>query len=586
MNNNIKYILSIGIALGLGLGAGYLLFNNKQANSSHEGHQHSAAATQAEEIWTCSMHPQIRQNEFGICPICEMDLTPLESNSSDNPLVLEMSESAIQLSNIQTSIIGQAGEKSSKELQLSGKIKADERLVSSQVSHISGRIEQLFISFTGEQVQKGQKIARIYSPELISAQGELLEAAKIKDINPSLLQAAKDKLKRWKIDSSTIASIIAKQQIQESFYIYADASGTVSNKRIAVGDYVQQGQALFELNQLNRLWVLFDVYEEDLAHIKLGDKISFSTASLANKTFDTRISFIDPVIDPQTRVARIRTEINNKNGLLKPEMFVKGSLASQQSTTTQALSIPKSAVMWTGKRSVAYVKLADTEIPSYEYRSIEIGQSLGDSYELISGITAGEEVVVNGSFVIDAAAQLNNQSSMMNKNVSVKKQDKGNASADYTASTPTAFKEQLTQSVFAYLDLKDMMVASNADQSMAAGQDFYNSLANIDMSLLKGEAHLFWMEQLNALQAHSKKIGESKNLEDQRKQFRFLSTALIHSVQAFGVSQQTLYVQHCPMANNDKGADWISDEEGIRNPYFGDKMMKCGFVKTTVEAAL
>jgi len=581
MKNNIKFLLTAVIAIAIGLAGGYFLFANKTAPSmSMENHNHGAPAEQTAataEEWICSMHPQVRQNEFGICPICEMDLIPAGGNQSDDPLVLQMTESAVKLSNIQTSVLGQTAGQSGKTIRLSGKVQADERLASSQVAHVPGRIEKLYVTFTGEQVKKGQKIADVYAPDLIIAQRELLEAIKIQSVNPGLLVAARNKLRFWKIGESTIKNIEETGTIQEVFSIYAQASGIVTKRRVAVGDHLMEGGPLFDLMNLGKVWVVFDGYENELANIKVGDRIEFTAAAIPNKIFKARITFIDPLINPTTRVAAIRTEVNNASGLLKPEMFVNGTLQNNTISKKQ-LTVPKSAVLWTGKRSIVYVKVPDMEIPSFKYKEVELGEAIGDNYQVMEGLEAGEEVVTYGSFTIDAAAQLNNQASMMNKNVTQKK-EKSVGVPNYQAETPAAFKAQLNELANAYIHLKDAFVATDASTAATAAEKVVRELAKIEMNLLEGEAHLYWMEQLNALQAHSKKITEMKEVEDQRKQFGFLSDALINSIEAFGVIGEAIYVQHCPMAFSNQGADWLSLEEGIRNPYFGDKMMKCGLVK-------
>lgn len=538
--------------------------------------------TQADvSIWTCSMHPQIRQNEPGLCPICEMDLITLESNSSDNPLVLEMSESAVALANIQTTVIGSTSAGIKKPITLNGRIKQDERRISSQVSHVPGRIEKLYVSFTGEEVEKGQKLAEVYSPKLITAQRELIEASKMAE-NNALLEAARNKLRYWKIPEQTIKEIETSGASREMFPVYATESGVVSKRKVSTGDHIESGGILFELINLERLWVLFEVYEKDLANIKLGQQIDFTSNSYPSKKFSSRISFIDPVIDPQTRVAKVRTDISNKGGILKPEMFVTGTLsASKNNTKTEKLSVPKSAVMWTGKKSVAYVKLKETEIPSFEYREIELGEAIGDRYMVISGLEQGDEVVSNGSFVIDAAAQLNNQASMMNRDIGIKKEAVG--LPDFSAETPSEFKSQLHNLAKSYLVIKDALVASDSELSNNAIPSFLESLENVDMSLVKDEAHMFWMEQLDILNAHIEKLSETTDIEVQRKQFEFISEALITSIKAFGLDTGKLYVQYCPMAFNNRGAAWLSNQEQIRNPYFGDKMLKCGVVKDIFE---
>jgi len=558
--------------------AGFLLaWFVKPARGMENGpaaHQH--VEPEEAKTWTCSMHPQIRQNEPGLCPICEMDLILLDENKSSDPLVLEMTEEAIKLASISTSLVGTAGN-SEKVIHLGGKIQEDERLSSSQVSHIPGRIEQLFVSFTGERIKKGQKLAAIYAPELITAQRELLEAKKLQDLQPGLLEASRNKLHNWKIPEKTIAEIEAGGQIQETFVLEADESATVSKRRVSVGDYVGKGQVLFDLQKLNKVWVLLDAYEEDLANIRLGTKVNFTSPAIPNKTFYSKITFIDPYIDPKTRVTALRAEVNNPRGLLKPEMLVQATIQSPVSGK-EKLSVPKSAVLWTGPRSVVYVKVPDTSIPSFEYREVKIGESLGDHYLIESGLEAGEEVVTNGSFAIDAAAQLNNQQSMMNKVVKVKGSE-GPSGPDFVEESPSDFKKQLHLLSQKYLVLKDALVATDPESAAPAAAAFISKMGEIDMDLVKEEAHLFWMAQARAMGSHAEKISLAKDVEVQRKQFDFLSGILIKTIAAFGVEGGDLYVQHCPMAFDDTGADWLSDEEAILNPYFGDKMLRCGFVK-------
>ena len=581
-SNSIKIIIVGIIAAALGLGGGYLLFakNNTMSSSSPDNnHQHETTTTTDDEIWTCSMHPQIRKPEPGDCPICGMDLILLEENTSNDPLVLEMTKEAVKLANIQTTMIGEQAGKTAKVIPLSGKVQADERLASSQVAHVPGRIEKLYISFTGEQVKVGQKLATIYSPDLITAQRELLEALKLQDLNPALIEAARNKLRFWKISTSTIDAIERNGSIQESFTLYAESAGIVTNRRISVGDYVKKGEALFDLMSLSKVWVLFDAYEEDLANFSVGDKIEFTAAAIPNKIFKTRISFIDPLINPNTRVVSIRTEISNARRLLKPEMFVSGTLKKKAKSTAK-ITIPKSAVLWTGKRSVVYVKVPDTNIPSFKFKEIEIGEALGNTYQVMAGLERGEEVVTYGSFTIDAAAQLNNQASMMNKKVGLKGEDK-NLIPNFRAEAPTAFKKQLNALAKEYLLLKDAFVATDSKAAAKAAEGLTRQFKKVEMKLLKGDAHQYWMEQFDILKAHSKKIIELEDVEAQRQQFGFLSSAVLHVVEAFGTDGQVLYAQHCPMAFDNEGADWLASEEQIKNPYFGDKMMKCGLVKKT-----
>lgn len=400
------------VAVLLGLAMGYILFyedsTEQEKEQSDISHEH-----EEEQIWTCAMHPQIQRNEPGQCPICGMDLIPMEK-SGGNQQLFQMTEEAKKMAQVQTIIIGDSAGRQNG-LALSGKIETDETNAASIVSHIPGRIEKLYVRFTGEKIYRGQKIAAIYSPNLITAQKELLEAYKMKDVNPQLYEASLNKLRYWKIKESQIDNIIETQKIKESFDIFADHSGVVLKKNVNVGDHLTEGEVLFTIQNLNQLWGVFEVYERDLQKIEKGQKITYTTPAFPNEKFKSKIEFIDPVIDPQTRTAEVRIAINNSQQKLKPEMFIEGQLEVVRGSEQNNIVVPASAILWTGKRSVVYVRVPDQEMPTYEYREVALGEKVDTYYPVEEGLSVGEEVVVNGNFVIDASAQLANQKSMMQK---------------------------------------------------------------------------------------------------------------------------------------------------------------------------
>ena len=584
-SNNKSWLIGL---LGLVVGAG-AMFAIMRSGTPHESHHHpghstetSSASAAEESVWTCAMHPNIRQGEAGDCPICGMALTPASENENNDPLVLQMTEAAVQLANIQTTTVSRGGEgDQGEQLRLSGKVQADERLASSQVAKVAGRIEKLYVTYTGEQVKRGQKLADIYAPEFIAAQRELLEAQKLATTNPALLEAARTKLRYWKISAETIAEIEASGQVKETLGVYAGESGVVTNRRVAVGDYVRQGEPLFDLMGLQRVWVLFDAYEEDLPKLPVGTKITFSTPALPGQTFSAPITFVDPMINPRTRVASLRVELNNASRQLKPEMLVTGTVAVAEVKTGE-ISIPKSAVLWTGPRSVVYVKVPDNDIPSFQFREVDLGEAVGNHYQILSGLEEGEEVVTYGSFVIDAAAQLNNQASMINQNVALKKDGEVSNVPDFTASTNPSFQAQLEAVISNYLGLKDALVETDAATAAEGATTLYNGLLAVEGQDLKGEARSYWREKRSALEGHSQKISELTDVEEQRTQFDFLSQAMIEAVKAYGVQGQDYYVQYCPMAFDYQGASWLSAEGKVLNPYFGDVMLRCGVVKDTI----
>jgi Cu(I)/Ag(I) efflux system membrane fusion protein len=555
------------LAVIVGVFVGYLIFGGESENKSSSQTENSA------KVWTCSMHPQIRKDGPGKCPICEMDLIPLEQNSNDNPLQFSMTTDAMKIANIQTTIIN--GEGTNETLVLSGKIKTDETFESSLVSHIPGRIEKLYISFEGQKVSKGQRIAKIYAPDLIIAQKELLEAYKMKEDSPKLLEAAKNKLRYWKISNKEINGIIKLGRTKEYFDIYAEHSGVISQKKVAVGDYLSKGKVMFQLQNLSNLWAVFDVYERDLERIAIGDEIRFTTPALPGTSFLEKVVFVDPIINPSTRTGNIRLSVSNKSKSLKPEMFITGKLRGKE-TIGSKLLVPKSAILWTGERSVAYVKLKDMEMPTFEFREVEIGQSIGQSYEVLSGLFNGDEVVTNGAFVIDASAQLNNRSSMMNRTLLTKHSDINvpqlPGKLDHSA------KVQIESWQSSYLELKDLFVKSDASSVAKKAAKLLVEIEEIDMSKMSSEGHEFLMEVIKTLKPALKSISDSKSVDDQRKYLNDVSLSIIRLNKSFNLNSSPHYIQYCPMANNDSGGYWLSDEEKIRNPFYGSSMLSCGEV--------
>ena len=410
----------------------------------------------------------------------------------------------------------------------------------------------------------------------------MIEAVKLRQSHPELLEAARKKLAYWKIPQAQIEVIEKEGSIQENFDLRADVSGVVTQRHVTVGDHLMQGGSLFEVVNLNQVWVLFDAYEEDLGKVKVGDKITFSTPALPDRSFQTTLTFINPVINPQTRVATLRGEVSNASGTLKPEMFVKGTLQSPRQAQ-QTLLVPKSAVLWTGKRSVVYVQVPGSAIPSFRFVEVSLGESLGDSYAVESGLSPGDEVVVQGSFAIDAAAQLNNQRSMMNRLINLSED------SSQPADSPIRIKgiqTEVDSVISSYLSLKDVLVQSDSLSAQQLANHMLMQLEQINQHLL---THLSGRDKEIALLVQISQqvdtIAQSPTLALQRDHFIPLSDNLIEWVKMIGPGSSPLYIQHCPMAQNYEGADWLSLEKEIRNPYFGDMMLTCGSVTGEIEPA-
>ncbi|HKK19785.1 MAG TPA: efflux RND transporter periplasmic adaptor subunit, partial [Opitutales bacterium] len=322
-----KLILSaIGIAV-LAFLAGRFVAPSAPA-SAEASSPTPRAPSPSPQTWTCSMHPQIQQAEPGDCPICGMDLIPLEEDEGDasGPREMSMSEASRALADIQTTEIIQAYPEA--EIRLVGKLDYDETKVKSLSARFPARIDELFVNFTGIRVNKGEHLAKVYSPELLTAQRELLSAHRA-DPDGSITRAAREKLRLWDLLPSQIDAIIENGEAKDHFVLKAPIGGVVVAKHIKEGDYVKTGEPLFRIVDLSVLWADLDAYESDLPWLRFGQDVSFTVESFPGETFHGQIVFIEPEVDRKTRTVPIRVNVPNEDRRLKPGMFVRAVVASR-----------------------------------------------------------------------------------------------------------------------------------------------------------------------------------------------------------------------------------------------------------------
>lgn len=425
----------------------------------------------------------------------------------------------------------------------------------------------------------------------------MLEAAAIKESRPALYNAAKRKLQLWNLTDVQIAEIESSGEPQMYFDVLSPISGTVMMRHVSLGDYVQEGTALFQVTDLSKVWVMFDAYEDDLPWLNVGDAVEFTVQSLPGKEYNSKITYIDPYIDSKTRIAKVRIEVSNNKGELKPEMFADAVVRSEIDYNSEPVLVPKSSVLWTGKQSVVYVKVPGRESPTFLSRQITLGPLAGDQYVVTDGLQEGEEIATNGVFKIDAAAQLAGKVSMMNPDggdsgvMNMPGMDMGSQSNNDQQQSmsmpdeseiPDQFKQQLTKVYHDYISMKDAFVTSEAANVSQAAGTLEQALKEVNMELLKGNNHMKWMDLLAKLNSSVQSISQQSDIEEQRKNFSEFNNAFYETIKQFGLINTTVYYQFCPMFNNTQGAYWLSNTEEILNPYYGDAMLSCGETKETL----
>ncbi|WP_424002319.1 efflux RND transporter periplasmic adaptor subunit [Maribacter sp. IgM3_T14_3] len=558
-----KYAVYLVVLL-FGLLLGYWFFGESDTNKSIEVENSVDKIT-----FTCSMHPNVDSDEKGTCPICRMDLVKrrVDFNTQfDNSF--QMSERAVALANVQTSIIGFSAQNG--QVTLSGEITSNDKTNATQTTLFDGRLDKLEVNYIGEYVRKGQVIGTIYSPDLYLAQDKLLTSASYKDTHEKLYAAARNTLGLWKLTDKQIDDLLKSGKPIQNFPLVADVAGTVVEIIASEGNYFKQGDPLFKVSRLSTVWAVFQAYENQMPLLKIGQQIEIVSEAFKGTSLKATISFIEPLLDRGSRVVSVRADISNKDGKWKPGMFVEGKV-NVEGADEKLLMVPKSAVLWTGERSVVYKKV-NANIPEFEMLQVQLGESVGKNYIVLEGLQTGDEIVTNGAFVIDAAAQLQGKNSMMySNNLEISQ----NAKHEEHLNKLTLEQNQnLKEALKVYFDFKDALVESNSINSTLLAEKLYKALVLVNQTGMDNNLQGNIKSALTSLVI----IEKSKDLEKNRLEFKNLSNAIIFISSQITDYGNPIYIQHCPMADNNTGGDWLSLDKAIKNPYFGDKMLTCGSI--------
>lgn len=639
MTTTTKVILVALIAAALlfvgrwssGWGAG-------DSTASRGEHDHSAmegAADTVASLWTCPMHPQIKLPDPGDCPICGMDLVPMAQGGDDNPMQLVMSPAAKELAQVAVQVVRRKNV--TRPVRMVGKVDYDETAVRTISAWVPGRLDRLYVDYTGVQVNEGDHLVWLYSPDLLTAQEELLSARKrltatqgeasefLAESNQRAYETARDKLLLWGLTKQQVAEIEERGTAEDHVMLTSPSSGVVIDKQVNEGAYVETGTRIYRIADLNHLWVRLDAYEQDLSWLRYGQEVVFEVEALPGETFRGRVSYIDPMVHERTRTAKVRVNVKNVDGRLKPGMFVRayaqsrlgaggvvldralagkwvspmhpevvkdgpgqcdvcgmdlvpaetlGLVSRSAPPTERPIVVPQSAVLVTGKRAVVYIEVPGTERPTYEGREVTLGPRAGDEYLVLAGIEEGERVVVNGSFRIDSAMQIMAKRSMMSV-----------AGEQATLGGPAAsvFRESLEPHFDSYFAAAAALAADDADAARRALRALETALKEPSAAGLPAQFRSLWREESVALAGALEGVQEQEGLEALRKTFDTVSKSMVTIALEFGHGgAEPIREAFCPMAFDDRGAAWLQRSEQIANPYFGASMLRCGEIRSTL----
>ena len=642
MQSKKTKIVQVTAAIGLLL-LGFWLRGLFGSPASHGGADpHHAAGHQEETTrWTCSMHPEIDLAKGGPCPKCGMALIPrLDDGGPQDLPRLSISASAAKLMDVQVAPVERRFVTAS--IRMVGKVDYDETRLAYITAWIPGRLDRLFVDYTGVPVRKGDHLVSLYSPELLSGQVELLQAIKavaaiqgsdstlLRQSTVATLEAAREKLGLWGLTDEQVAKIEMRGTASDHTTIYAPTGGIVVHKNAVEGMYVKEGTQIYTIADLSTVWIKLDAYESDLEWLRYGQPIEFSTVAYPGEVFKGTIAFIDPVLDGKTRTVKIRVNVPNADGRLKPDMFVTAVVHAQVAAggkvmdaalsgkwicpmhpdiiketagacdlcemplvTTESLGyvgdtlaqrqaplvIPATAALRTGTRAVVYVKEPDANEPTFWGREVTLGPRAGDHYLVREGLTEGELVVVRGNFKLDAELQIQAKPSMMSIRSEV---TPAPASVALPAFKPK-LKQQLAGLFASYFEIQQALAHDDPNQAFLSLEGFTDALDQVDMSLFDMESHALWMRSVQSLANAVGGVTAKTELATLRERFLQVSQVMIGLSEAWGpLGTNTAYIMHCPMAFNDQGGEWLQANDSLLNPYFGATMLRCGSIKRTI----
>ncbi len=617
--------------------AGYYLASPHEPRIAGHDHKTDQEKPQAKApaLWTCSMHPQIKLPHPGKCPICYMELIPLETETDQDADAsmtrFVMSEAAKKLAAVETAPVQR--ERAKLKLNMVGMVYEDEKRVANLTARVDGRLDEIYVDFTGVRVNKGDPMVKIWSPTLIKSQVELFEtikssgSQKVTQDDREVIKGAEEKLIQLGLTQEQIDQIKQKKKPDLYVTLRSPISGTVMKKMVFLGQFVKEGQEMYIINDLSRVWVKMDAYETDLPWIRYGQDVTFTTPAVPGRTFKGKVLFIDPMLDTKTRSVKVRVDAENPDQILRPGMFVSAEMEAEVDESGRVIKpewagkyvcpvhpreeaspvpgtcpeskmplrpasaygylddkdpvlplvIPATAPLITGKRAIVYVEVPHTERPTYELREVVLGPRAGDSYLVYKGLQEGERVVTKGNFKIDSAMQILARASMMNPIEAKQIPPKPKAQEEVVArfKVPEEFLASLKPLIREYLGLKDALAEEKVEEASTHAGKLGELLKSVDARSLEEKARKTWTDLSGTMIDGLGKLAEAKDVEIQRKAFDAPSEAFAKMVMSFRhVMEEALVVFNCPAAFDEQGAYWVEIGENKRNPYFGHRQLK------------
>lgn len=562
------------------------------------GHDHNEDASAVEgedgiQYYTCGMHPWVILPKPGTCPICQMDLTPLDASKFTGEVTID----PISVQNIGVRVQEVITGPLVKTIRTVGTVDYNEPLVKDVNIKVNGWIEKLSVDYLGAQVVQGQELFDLYSPELFSAQEEYMLAYRNRDQvgadfvpdaargATNLLEASRTRLLYYDITPEQIEELERTGTPAKTMTIRSPHTGVVITKHANEGMKVDPGMQVYRIADLSKVWVQVTMYEYQLPYVQVGQNAVMSLPYIPGQRFEGKVIYIYPYLDKKTREVQVRLEFDNTDGLLKPGMFANVEL--HNTLARERTLAPREAIIDTGERQVAFVSFGEGK---FEPRDVRMGIETGEGMvEIIDGLEPGEMVVTSGQFLIDSEANIRE---------SLAKMIRGDMAAEQKPKAAVAGASQLTslsdtvatilgEVLNAYLRIGDQLASDSTEDVGPSAQRIVDGLAALTGMDIPDDPH-FWHKHDEVAKAkeHAQKLKETNNIEDARLRFADLSIALGSLVKATGVPpsyQKEVQELHCPMYREGQGGStWLQLAGDVRNPFYGSAMLACFDARTAL----
>jgi Cu(I)/Ag(I) efflux system membrane fusion protein len=520
-------------------------------------HATSAAAGKRVLYYQSTMHPWIKSDKPGRCTICGMELTPIyegEEAMQTGEHVLPLSPATRRAIQVETAKAETAP--LDRELHVAGMIDDDDTRHRILSAYVDARIDKLHVNYVGAEVTAGQPLAEFYSPALLQT------AREYRALSGELKRAAGLRLKQMGLDDTQIEELATQPADKLTVRLIAPMTGTVVTRKVYEGQYVKEGDPLFEIADFSTMWFLFDAYEGDLPWLKIGQTVEVNVPAIPGKSFKGKIAFVNPNLDDATRSAKVRVELANPLIDGKRELLHKLYAEARVVIDSPAvLSIPRSAVIEAGPRAIVFV---EQNGDSFERREVKVGRKGATRVEVLAGLREGETVATAGNLLMDGQAELN-----------------GTPAAPMPPEGPD---ENARPAIENFLKVADQLAASLAmDDLLAFNQAGDKAMPATEALVVALKDRPELADKLAALEK-TRHFHGSPDLKSARKQFHAFSTAAVNLLGPLRKSAGTpeFQVWRCPMVNEAvpgaaAKADWIqTGKRPIGNPFFGKEMLECG----------